>query len=394
MTNQTPISPRRRAYVRFSLSARIQHLLMLLSFTTLAITGLAQKFALNPVSLTIIEIWGGVDNLRLTHHVAATVLMLVAVYHVLELNYKIYVLHLPMTMLPSLQDIWDAWAVFSYNIGLSKSRPQMGRYTFEEKAEYWALVWGILIMGATGFMMWNPITTVKFLPGYFIPAAKAAHGAEAVLAVLAIIVWHMYGVHIKRFNQAMWTGKLTEEEMRHEHPLELADLKAGTGQIKETAALRKRKRIYYPIAVAASVVMLFGVFEFVHGEQTALVTIPPEMAANLIYVPETPTPLQPTSTATLAAIPTPTSLTWAGASTLFQARCISCHSGANASSGLDLSTYAGAMKGATDGAVIVAANSANSKLFQVQSSGQHFATFSPDELAFIKSWIDAGAPEK
>ena len=394
MTNQTPISPRHRTYVRFSISSRIQHLLMLLSFTTLAITGLAQKFALNPVSLTIAEIWGGVDNLRLTHHIAATVLMLVAIYHVLDVSYKVYVLHTSMTMLPNLQDLWDAWAVFSYNIGLNKSRPQMGRYTFEEKAEYWALIWGIIVMGVTGFMMWNPILTTKILPGYFIPAAKAAHGAEAILAVLAIIVWHMYGVHVKRFNQAMWTGNLTEHEMRDDHPLELADLKAGVGQIKETPALRKRKRIYYPVAVLVSVTMLFAVFEFVHGEQTALETIPPEMAANLIYVPETPTPLPPTSTATLAAIPTPTSLTWTGASTLFQARCVSCHSGPNASDGLDLSTYAGAMKGATDGPVIVAGNSANSKLFQVQNSGGHFATFSADELAFIKAWIDAGAPEK
>ena len=119
MTNQVPVSPRRRRVVRFSLSARIQHFLMLFSFTTLAVTGLAQKFALNPVSLTLVEIWGGVDNLRLTHHVAAALLMVVAIFHVLELAYKIYVLHLPMTMLLSLQDIWDAWATFSYNIGLS-----------------------------------------------------------------------------------------------------------------------------------------------------------------------------------------------------------------------------------------------------------------------------------
>ncbi|HUI89482.1 MAG TPA: cytochrome b/b6 domain-containing protein [Anaerolineales bacterium] len=393
MADQTPISPRRRTYVRFSISTRIQHVLMLVSFTTLAITGLAQKFALNPVSLTIAEIWGGVDNLRLTHHVAATVLMLVAIYHVLEVSYKVYVLHTRMTMLPNLQDLWDAWAVFGYNIGLGKSRPQMGRYTFEEKAEYWALIWGIIVMGVTGFMMWNPIITTRFLPGYVIPAAKAAHGGEAILAVLAIIVWHMYGVHLKRFNQAMWTGKLTETEMRHEHALELADLKAGAGRIKETPALRRRKRIYYPVAVLASVVMLFGVFEFVHGEQTALVTIPPEMAANQIYVPETPTPLPPTSTPTLAAIPTPASLTWGGASTLFQARCISCHSGPNASAGLDLNTYAGAMKGASDGPVIVAGNAAGSKLIQIQS-GQHFAVFSTDELAFIQAWINAGAPEK
>ena len=121
--------------------------------------------------------------------------------------------------------------------------------------------------------------------------------------MLAIIVWHMYNVHIKKFNQSMWTGRMTEEEMRHEHPLELADLKAGSGQVVETAALRRRKRLYYPLAVLSGLVMLFAVFEFVHGEQTALVTIPPEMAANLIYVPQTPTPLPPTSTATLPCHP-------------------------------------------------------------------------------------------
>ena len=63
-------------------------------------------------------------------------------------------------------------------------------------------------MGLTGFMMWNPLATVKLFPGEFIPASKAAHGAEAVLAVLAIIVWHMYGVHLQRFNKSMWTGQL------------------------------------------------------------------------------------------------------------------------------------------------------------------------------------------
>jgi cytochrome b subunit of formate dehydrogenase len=394
MTDQTPVSLRRRVYTRFSMASRLQHFLMLISFTTLAITGLAQKFALNPVSLTIAILWHGVDNLRLAHHIAATVLIAVSIYHLLELGYKLYVLHTPMTMLPSWQDLLDAWGTFSYNIGMSKSRPQMGRYTFEEKAEYWALIWGLIVMGATGFMMWNPIFTTRFLPGYFIPAAKAAHGAEAILAVLAIIVWHMYGVHIRRFNQAMWTGKLTETEMRHEHPLELADIKAGGGKIKATPALRRRRRIYFPIALLAGVVMVFGAYEYLYSQQIALVTIPPEMAANLIYVPQTPTPLPPTSTPTLPAIPTPTSLTWSGALSLFQGRCNSCHSGGSPAGGLDLSAYAGAMKGGTDGAVILPRNSAGSKLIQIQSAGGHFGIFTADELAFIKAWIDAGAPEK
>ena len=198
-------------YIRFSLSDRVQHLVMLLSFTTLAITGLVQKYALSSVSIFIIRLWGGIENVRTTHHVAATVLMLVAVTHLIALGYKVFVLRRPMTMLPSLQDVKDAWTVFAYNMGLGKTGAQMGRYTFEEKAEYWALVWGIVIMGLTGFMMWNPLATVKLLPGEFIPAAKAAHGAEALLAVLAIIVWHMYGVHLKRFNKSMWTGQLDED---------------------------------------------------------------------------------------------------------------------------------------------------------------------------------------
>ena len=175
----------------------------------------------------VITLWGGIENVRATHHVAATVLMLVVIFHLLEIGYKAFVLRTPFTMLPGFQDVKDAWMALRYNLGLGKSRPQMGRYSFEEKAEYWALVWGILIMALTGFAMWNPLATVRLLPGDFIPAAKTAHGAEAILAVLAIIVWHMYGVHVKRFNKAMWTGQLTEEEMLHEHPLELADIKAG-----------------------------------------------------------------------------------------------------------------------------------------------------------------------
>lgn len=395
---------RSQAYVRFSLSDRVQHLVMLLSFTTLAITGLAQEFALNPVSIFIIRMWGGVENIRATHHVAATMLMLVAIYHILGLGYKIFVLHQRLKMLPSFQDIKDAWAAFTYNIGLNKTRPQMDRYSFEEKAEYWALVWGILIMGLTGFMMWNPLATVKFLPGEVIPAAKAAHGAEALLAVLAIIVWHMYGVHLRHFNKAMWTGRLTEHEMLHEHPLELADIKAGVAQrLPEESVLRKRKIIYYPIAGVLGLAMLFGVYGFVNGEQTAIVTTAPIQPTGQVYVPQTPTPLPPTPTLAPSPTAAPTvaasngtasASTWdSNIGSIFAAKCSACHI-ATASSGLNLGTYADAVRGATDGPVIIPGDAAKSKLIIVQSAGNHPGQLSPEELALVKAWIDAGAPEK
>jgi len=396
-----PVLP--RSYVRFSMADRVQHLVMLLSFTTLGITGLVQKYPLNSISLFIIRLWGGVESIRATHHVAATMLMLVAIYHIIGFGYKLFVLHERITMLPGFQDAKDAWIAFTYNIGLGKSRPQMGRYTFEEKAEYWALVWGTVVMGMTGFMMWNPLATVKIFPGDFIPAAKAAHGAEAVLAVLAIIVWHMYGVHLKRFNKAMWTGRLTEEEMLHEHPLELADIKAGmANRTPDAAILRKRQMIYYPIATVLGIAMLFAVYGFVNGEQTAITTIPPQNPTIAVYVPQTPTPLPPTPTPLPSPTPAPTaeassgtpaSLTWTQVGPIFAAKCLQCH-GAAATAGLNLSTFADAMKGGKDGPVIVPNDAANSKLFIVQSAGGHLGQLSADELATVKAWINAGALEK
>ncbi len=389
-------------YTRFSLSDRVQHLVMLLSFTTLAITGLVQKYALSPVSIFIMRTWGGVENVRATHHVAAILLMLVAISHLIALGYKVFVLRRPLTMLPSLQDVKDAWTVFAYNIGIGKSRAQMSRYTFEEKAEYWALVWGIVIMGLTGFMMWNPLATVKLFPGEFIPAAKTAHGAEALLAVLAIIVWHMYGVHLRRFNKAMWTGEISEEDMLHEHPLELADIKSGMAdRLPQVATLRKRRTIYYPVAAVLGLGLLFAVYGFVNGEQTAITTVPPQISTVPVYVPQTPTPLPPTPT--LAPSPTPaltttggasTSVTWSDVEPIFATKCGMCHSAALATKGLNLSTFADALKGAEDGPVIVPNDSANSKLFQVQSQGGHPGQLSAAELAIVRAWIDGGALEK
>jgi cytochrome b subunit of formate dehydrogenase len=377
---------------------------VLLSFTTLAITGLVQKFALSPVSVFVVTLWGGIENIRATHHVAATALMLVVIFHLLEIGYKAFVLRTPFTMLPGFQDVKDAWMALRYNLGLGKSRPQMGRYSFEEKAEYWALAWGILIMALTGFAMWNPLATVRLLPGDFIPAAKTAHGAEAILAVLAIIVWHMYGVHLKRFNKAMWTGQLTEEEMLHEHPLELADVKAGL--VRRTAPakeLQKRRLIYYPVAGILAAAMLFGVYGFVNGEKTAITTVPAQIATVPIYVPQTPTPLPATATPLPSATAGPTAetgtsvsgpVTWIDVGSLLAARCGTCHNATALTSGLSFETYADAMKGGKDGAVIIPGDAASSLLIQVQSKGGHPGQLTAEELALVRAWIDAGAAER
>jgi cytochrome b subunit of formate dehydrogenase len=377
-------------YERFHWTQRVAHILLLTSFTTLGITGLAQKFSTSSIAIFIVKVFGNIETMRQVHHVAAIILMFLTIYHIIDAGYKIFVRRSKMTMLPSLQDIKDAIQAFFYNLGLNKKRPQMGRYTFEEKAEYWALIWGTIVMGMTGFIMWNPIAAAKFLPGEFIPASKAAHGGEAVLAVLAIIVWHMYSVHIKKFNKSMFTGKLTEEEMLHEHPLELADIKAGLAERPvNPKTLRKRQTIFFPIAAVLTVAMLLGVYGFTSSEQTALTTIPPAIGTVQVYVPQTPTPISAPSDSGTEFV-----MTWDGSvGQLFQTKCGMCH-GTNSATGFSMDTYTNFMKGGASGPFVIAGNADSSKLIQVQSAGTHPGQLSDNELAKIKAWINKGAPEK
>ena len=270
------MSDKPKTYVRFTLSRRIEHILLLSTFIILAGTGLPQKYYNSPVSTFIVQSVGGIENLYNIHHYTSVIVMLVVIYHLLTIGYQVFVLRSKWSMMLYPQDMKDGLQALLYNIGLAKTAPKMGRYTFEEKFEYWAFVWGYTVMGITGFIMWNPITATKYIPGEFVPAAKAAHGGEAVLAVLAILVWHMYHVHIKRTNKAMFTGTQTEEEMLHEHPLELEEIKAGVADRRPDAkTLRKRQMVYYPLAVLFAIIMLSGAYRFINTEETALKTIPP-----------------------------------------------------------------------------------------------------------------------
>jgi len=413
MSNTTTLG----TYERFPLARRIEHWVMMASFVLLGLTGLPQKFSSSPISIAFVGMLGGIEALRTIHHFAAIVMILGTAWHLLVFGYLAYVRRTRLTMLPTLQDAKDGWQALLYNIGRTKTPPQMGRYTFEEKMEYWAFVWGAMIMGVTGFMMWNPISTTRFLPGEVIPAAKAAHGGEALLAVLAIIIWHMYGVHIKRFNKSMFTGKMTEEEMLHEHPLELADMKAGiTDRPVDDATLRKRQRLYLPIAGVLALFMLLGVYGFVNAEQTAITTVERQVPTVEVFVPWTPTPAPtqtPTAPATETSLPTATpttgteptadstastpaaasDLTWDNSvGALFQTKCSACH-GPAALGGLNLSTYADAMQGGASGPVIVPGDSAHSLLVTKQQAGGHPGQLTPEEIAQVIEWIDANAPE-
>jgi cytochrome b subunit of formate dehydrogenase len=374
-----------RKYLRFRIPERIEHWLFFASFTTLAITGLIQKFSMNNLSQQLIAFLGGIEQVRIIHRTASVVMMLEAVYHLGQVGYKLFVRRDRTSMLPGLKDVRNAWQMLRYNLGLEKRKPQQDRYTFEEKFEYWAVVWGTIIMGITGFMMWNPIATTHLLPGQFIPAAKAAHGGEALLAVLAILVWHLYHVHLRHFNMSMFTGYLTEKEMLDEHPLELAHLKKGDASgTADPKCLAKRKRLFFPIYGVLAALMLFGIYAFAELEQTAIETVPPAEEV-VVYEPLSPTPFP-----TLERMPT----TWQdGFADLIIGRCGYCHGDKG---GLDLFTYQSALEGGLTGPAIVPGDPEASLLITIMEDEDedHDMEFMKDELAWVREWIAEGAPEK
>jgi formate dehydrogenase gamma subunit len=206
-----------RRFPRFSLSQRWEHTLLLLSFTILLLTGLPQKYRNTDWSQQILATPERVQQIRSIHHIAAILLTLEAVYHVGKAVTLMVRRKLPGDMLITLKDVRDAWHMIQYLFFLKKDQPKFGKYNFEQKITYWFLLFGIGILIVTGFVIWFPTIVTRVLPGGVVPAAKMAHSTEAIVAAVFIVIWHFYHVHIQRLNLSIFTGKLSEQEMRAYH---------------------------------------------------------------------------------------------------------------------------------------------------------------------------------
>ncbi len=394
-----------RKYLRFSAGQRLDHWFMMLSFTVLSLTGVPQKFAGSEWAEAAIALMGGIEAVRIIHRVAATVMMIGAVFHMVGVAYRVLVLRQRLSMLPVPKDLIDMIDAIRYNLGLAVRRPLLDRFSYEEKLEYWAVIWGTGLMILTGFMLWNPIATARFVPGEFIPAAKAAHGGEAILAILSILTWHVYNVHIKHFNRSIFTGFLTRAEMEHEHPLELARIESGREIVVDREVKRRRERVFVPLATVFSLVLLAGIYFFITFEETAIATVPKEKI--VVYAPLTPTPMRivrrplpttrpasvmgtprPGTTPPAAATPTPIPSFNAAILPVFEAKCTACHS---TGQDLMLTNYQRTMQGGPSGPIVVPGKPSDSLLVQ-KMQGIHPVKTTPQELEQIIAWIAGGAP--
>jgi cytochrome b subunit of formate dehydrogenase len=218
-----------RQYVRFNLNMRVQHVVLFASCIVLILTGLPLKFHDTAVAAFLFGLMGGVENSSLIHRIGAAFLIGVGLFHLgytffTRTGWRDFV-----NLIPTPKDGRDLVLMLRYFLGRTNEQPRFGRFSYVEKFDYWAVYWGMVIMCGSGWLLWFENQTLRVLPKYMIDIAKEAHSDEALLATLAIIVWHFYNVHLnpRKFpmNRVWITGRLSEEEMQHEHPLELEEIR-------------------------------------------------------------------------------------------------------------------------------------------------------------------------
>jgi cytochrome b subunit of formate dehydrogenase len=156
------------------------------------------------------------------------VTLFLGVYHVLYMIATKRGRSHMVALIPTFKDLLDAFKLMGYDLGMSKERPKFGRYSYIEKIEYFGALWGTFVMTVTGFILWYPKYFSLLLPSWGVNVARVIHFYEAVLASMTILVWHLYSVmfdpDVYPMNWAKITGKISEEEMRHHHPLELEEI--------------------------------------------------------------------------------------------------------------------------------------------------------------------------
>ncbi len=215
-----------RFVTRMPLRFRWQHAALLTSFFVLVLTGFALKF---PDSWFASMLSLGERMRQLLHRVAAVVLIGVSAYHAFDVVFTREGRRLAFDLFPTLDDIRGAWQNLSYYLGISKQKPEFPRFNYAEKAEYWALVWGMFVMAGTGTMLWAKVSVGNHLPRWWLDIATAIHFYEAILATLAIVVWHFYQVFLDPdvypMNWAWWDGKMTVHHYREEHGLDHVTLR-------------------------------------------------------------------------------------------------------------------------------------------------------------------------
>jgi cytochrome c551/c552/cytochrome b subunit of formate dehydrogenase len=225
-----------RQFQRFGPLWRLAHLLFAISVMTLVLTGMTVFFADTSWAKAVAGAFGGPKTAAIVHRTAATIMLGIFAIHLVYLlgrigrNWRTFGWFGPASLIPTWQDLKDITAMFAWFFG-QRPRPVFDRWTYWEKFDYWAVFWGMAIIGGSGMMLAFPEATASVLPGWMFNVATIVHGEEAVLAAVFLFTVHFFNNHFRPdkfpLDIVMFTGAVSLEEFSREHTLEYQRLQAS-----------------------------------------------------------------------------------------------------------------------------------------------------------------------
>jgi len=226
---------------RFTPFQRTLHILVIISFLGLVATGLPLRFAYAPWATDVMRFLGGPVAAGLIHRLCAIITFGYFLAHLVNVSWRIFrkgerhLLWGPDSMVPSLKDLRDLVQMFRWFFGKAP-HPRFERFSYMEKFDYWAVFWGVAIIGTSGLFLWFPTFFARFLPGWVFNIASIVHGDEALLATSFIFTIHFFNVHLRPekfpIDTVIFTGRATAEYMEEEHGLEVERLRRQ-GRLEE-----------------------------------------------------------------------------------------------------------------------------------------------------------------
>jgi len=264
-----PASPPKSAYVyRFDVYSRISHAALMVSFLGLAGTGLPLLFSHERWAWWLSRLWGGYAAAAALHRFFAIILIATFAAHVVKIFYRVAVkrdfsmLWGPTSMVPQPRDIVEMFRHMKWFVGLGP-RPRFERYTYWEKFDYWAVFWGMFIIGGSGLILWFPTLFAHLVPGWVLNIAELIHGEEALLAVGFIFTVHFFNGHLRPgkfpMDLVIFTGRMPRHEMEEERTDELARLQAA-GKADGLDASPPTPELLLISRVVGGVSVVFGLF--------------------------------------------------------------------------------------------------------------------------------------
>lgn len=220
---------------RFTRLNRLLHIAMIVSFLSLALTGMTLKFSYTGWARFLSRLFGGFESAGYIHRLAALLLIVAFATHVTDLvrrrnrEYGTWraLIFGPDTMLFTGKDLKEFFGSIRWFLGKGP-RPRYGRWTYWEKFDYFAVFWGMMVIGSTGLMLWFPELFTRVVPGWFINVATIIHSDEALLAVGFIFTVHFFNTHLRPekfpMDLVIFTGRMPLEEFKQDKPAEYEEL--------------------------------------------------------------------------------------------------------------------------------------------------------------------------